>query len=68
MAAEVRLSRELRFIDGTMSGVGAMIGAGIFELTGIAAGLWTTAHKTGWQGALAMRRAWEKLFEKREKP
>ncbi len=36
---EVRLSREMRLIDVTMIGVGAMIGAGIFVLTGIAAGV-----------------------------
>ena len=36
---EVRLSREMRLIDITMIGVGAMIGAGIFVLTGIAAGV-----------------------------
>jgi amino acid transporter/nucleotide-binding universal stress UspA family protein len=35
----VRLSRELRLLDITMIGVGAMIGAGIFVLTGIAAGV-----------------------------
>jgi amino acid transporter len=34
----VTLSRDLRLIDITMIGVGAMIGAGIFVLTGIAAG------------------------------
>ena len=34
---DVRLSREMRLIDVTMIGVGAMIGAGIFVLTGIAA-------------------------------
>lgn len=39
MAVEVRLSREMRLIDATMIGVGAMIGAGIFVLTGIAAGV-----------------------------
>jgi amino acid transporter/nucleotide-binding universal stress UspA family protein len=36
---EVRLSRDLGLLDVTMIGVGAMIGAGIFVLTGIAAGL-----------------------------
>ena len=35
---EVSLSRDLRLFDITMIGVGAMIGAGIFGLTGIAAG------------------------------
>lgn len=39
VSVEVRLSRELRLIDITMIGVGAMIGAGIFVLTGIAAGV-----------------------------
>ena len=39
MAFEVRLSREMRLVDVTMIGVGAMIGAGIFVLTGIAAGV-----------------------------
>ncbi len=33
------LSREMRLVDITMIGVGAMIGAGIFVLTGIAAGV-----------------------------
>jgi amino acid transporter/nucleotide-binding universal stress UspA family protein len=36
---EVRLSREMGLLDITMIGVGAMIGAGIFVLTGIAAGV-----------------------------
>ncbi len=35
---EVGLSRDLKLFDVTMIGVGAMIGAGIFVLTGIAAG------------------------------
>lgn len=35
---EVSLSRDLKLFDVTMIGVGAMIGAGIFGLTGIAAG------------------------------
>lgn len=39
MPAEIRLSREMRLVDVTMIGVGAMIGAGIFILTGIAAGV-----------------------------
>jgi amino acid transporter len=37
--SEVRLSREMRLLDIAMIGVGAMIGAGIFVLTGIAAGV-----------------------------
>jgi len=37
--AEVRLSREMSGFSVTMIGVGAMIGAGIFVLTGIAAGV-----------------------------
>jgi basic amino acid/polyamine antiporter, APA family len=36
---EVSLSRDLKLFDATMIGVGGMIGAGIFVLTGIAAGL-----------------------------
>jgi amino acid transporter/nucleotide-binding universal stress UspA family protein len=36
---EVHLSREMRLLDATMIGVGAMIGAGIFVLIGIAAGV-----------------------------
>ncbi len=36
---EVRLSREMSAFSVTMIGVGAMIGAGIFVLTGIAAGV-----------------------------
>jgi amino acid transporter/nucleotide-binding universal stress UspA family protein len=36
---EVRLAREMTLLDITMIGVGAMIGAGIFVLTGIAAGV-----------------------------
>lgn len=37
--SEVHLSREMTLLDATMIGVGAMIGAGIFVLTGIAAGV-----------------------------
>ncbi len=37
--AEVRLSREMSLMDATLIGVGAMIGAGIFVLIGIAAGV-----------------------------
>ncbi len=37
--SEVRLSREMSLMDVTLIGVGAMIGAGIFVLTGIAAGV-----------------------------
>jgi amino acid transporter/nucleotide-binding universal stress UspA family protein len=36
---EVRLAREMKLMDVTLIGVGAMIGAGIFVLTGIAAGV-----------------------------
>jgi amino acid transporter/nucleotide-binding universal stress UspA family protein len=36
---EVSLSRDLKLFDITMIGVGGMIGAGIFVLTGVAAGL-----------------------------
>ncbi len=35
----ITLSRDLRLVDITLIGVGAMIGAGIFVLTGIAAGV-----------------------------
>ncbi|MEJ2169221.1 MAG: hypothetical protein P8X90_27240, partial [Desulfobacterales bacterium] len=35
---EVTFSRNLGLFDATMIGIGAMIGAGIFVLTGIAAG------------------------------
>jgi APA family basic amino acid/polyamine antiporter len=38
MSNEVELSREMGVTSATMIGVGAMIGAGIFVLTGIAAG------------------------------
>jgi amino acid transporter len=37
-AIKVTLTRDLRLFDVTMIGVGAMIGAGIFVLTGLAAG------------------------------
>jgi amino acid transporter len=37
--SEVHLSRDLGLFSATMIGVGAMIGAGIFVLTGIAAGI-----------------------------
>ncbi len=36
---EVHLSREMGLMDATLIGVGAMIGAGIFVLIGIAAGV-----------------------------
>lgn len=36
---EIRLAREMSLFSVTMIGVGAMIGAGIFVLTGIAAGV-----------------------------
>jgi len=36
--AEVTFARDLGLFDATMIGIGAMIGAGIFVLTGIAAG------------------------------
>lgn len=36
---EIRLSREMGVMDATLIGVGAMIGAGIFVLIGIAAGI-----------------------------
>jgi amino acid transporter/nucleotide-binding universal stress UspA family protein len=38
MSDEIELSREMGVLSATMIGVGAMIGAGIFVLTGIAAG------------------------------
>ncbi len=38
MNSEIELSREMGVLGATMIGVGAMIGAGIFVLTGIAAG------------------------------
>lgn len=38
MNSEIELSREMGLLSATMIGVGAMIGAGIFVLTGIAAG------------------------------
>lgn len=37
--ADVRLAREMSLFDATLIGVGAMIGAGIFVLIGIAAGV-----------------------------
>jgi amino acid transporter/nucleotide-binding universal stress UspA family protein len=37
--AEIRLAREMTTFDATLLGVGAMIGAGIFVLIGIAAGV-----------------------------
>ena len=37
-AGEVTFARDLGLFDATMIGIGAMIGAGIFVLTGIAAG------------------------------
>jgi len=37
--SEIRLSREMSLMDATLIGVGAMIGAGIFVLIGIAAGV-----------------------------
>ncbi len=36
---EIHLSREMKLMDATLIGVGAMIGAGIFVLIGIAAGV-----------------------------
>lgn len=36
---EIRLAREMSLLDATLIGVGAMIGAGIFVLIGIAAGV-----------------------------
>ncbi len=37
--SEIRLAREMSLLDATLIGVGAMIGAGIFVLIGIAAGV-----------------------------
>jgi basic amino acid/polyamine antiporter, APA family len=37
--SEIRLAREMTMMDATLIGVGAMIGAGIFVLIGIAAGV-----------------------------
>jgi basic amino acid/polyamine antiporter, APA family len=37
--SEIRLAREMSMMDATLIGVGAMIGAGIFVLIGIAAGV-----------------------------
>lgn len=45
---EVRLSREMSLMDATLIGVGAMIGAGIFVLTGIAAGVAGPALIVAW--------------------
>ncbi|MEA3165670.1 MAG: basic amino acid/polyamine antiporter, family, partial [Thermoplasmata archaeon] len=36
---EVRLAREITFLDATMLGVGALMGGGVFVLLGIAAGV-----------------------------
>ena len=36
--SEITFARDLGLFDATMIGIGAMIGAGIFVLTGIAAG------------------------------
>src|SRR3989304_4491785 len=44
---EVRLSRKMSGFSVTMIGVGAMIGAGIFVLTGIAAGGASETGKAG---------------------
>ena len=41
------LSRDLGLFTITMVGVGAMIGAGIFVLTGIAAGTAVGHHRSG---------------------
>ncbi|KUJ93844.1 MAG: Cationic amino acid transporter (Cat-1) [Archaeoglobus fulgidus] len=39
MQVQVSLSRDLSFFDITMIGIAGMIGAGVFALTGIAAGI-----------------------------
>ena len=36
---EVRLAREITFLDATMLGVGALMGGGVFVLLGLAAGV-----------------------------
>jgi len=57
---EVHLSREMGLMDATLIGVGAMIGAGIFVLTGIAAGATfddPDAVSVTHQGLVAIRNA-----------